>query len=222
MPKLKNVQALICDCDGVLVDSFLPSVEKHQNFARLNGFRVPSIEECAVLWGGHWEEQFVPALWPGQVDEFIAKYKLEMQRIGELVYSTFEGLPALLAVWSNRLPLCVVTNRDRKGTLRKLELARIDESLFGFVQGCDDIPYRKPDPRVFDKVWSYLQQHGVQEKENVAYAGDTLIDYQAATNFGFPFIGVASFPTAREKFLSVGVTPDHIVDSPVEIDQLIS
>lgn len=221
MSEQNQTLALLLDCDGVLINSFLPSAERHRSVAQKHGFRVPTLLECAEHVGGNWEKDFVPGIWPGQAEKYIAMYMAEVKLIGELVYPTFPGLPEMLTLWSNRIPLCAVTNRNHKDTLRKLELAGVDHSLFSFIQGADDTPYLKPDRRAFDKAWLFLQEHGIHQKEKVAYAGDTLIDYYAATNFGFPFIGVASFPTAREKFLSVGLSPDRIVNSPIEIDQFI-
>jgi phosphoglycolate phosphatase-like HAD superfamily hydrolase len=221
VPKPEIIRALVCDCDGVLLDSFLPSAERHRSIAQKHGFRVPSLLECAENLGGNWEKDFVPAIWPDQAEEYIAMYMAEVKLIGELVYPTFPGLPERLVKWSSRIPVCMVTNRDRSGALRKLELAHIDHSRFCFIQGVDDTPYRKPDPRVLEPVWKYLQTLGIKRKSEVTYTGDTLLDFRATSDFGFQFIGVASFPTAREKFLGAGVTPDRIVNSPIEIDKFI-
>ncbi|GCE30102.1 hypothetical protein KDA_55860 [Dictyobacter alpinus] len=70
---------------------------------------------------------------------------------------------------------------------------------FFLLQGADDEPAHKPDPKVFDKALKLLSEKGITRQE-VIYIGDALMDYYASRDAGMGFIGVTTGFVTQEQF----------------------
>jgi phosphoglycolate phosphatase-like HAD superfamily hydrolase len=66
------------------------------------------------------------------------------------------------------------------------------------LQGTDDEPTHKPDPKVFEKALGILAAKKIGKDETV-YVGDALMDYYAARDAGIGFIGVSTGLVSKEQ-----------------------
>jgi phosphoglycolate phosphatase-like HAD superfamily hydrolase len=70
---------------------------------------------------------------------------------------------------------------------------------FFLLQGSDDEPAHKPDPRVFDRALELLKSKNISRTQ-VMYVGDALMDYYAARDAGIGFMGIATGFVSQEQF----------------------
>lgn len=101
------------------------------------------------------------------------------------------------------------------------DLDRMGFSLDSFfhIQGADDSPFPKPDPRVFDNALLKLADEGII-KEEVAYVGDSLFDTKAALGAGVHFVAVTTGRDTAEELREAGAT--HIIKDIRELPGYVS
>lgn len=214
--KLLELKVLILDNDGGLIDSSRIAVARFKRVAKNLCLTQPTKRQIQTIWGRPWHE-VVRYFWPDEHQRFTDTYLADYHTVQ---YRTFPGLPNQLAKLSGHLKLAVLTSRDKTTFLRRLAEAGIPTDLFMMIITMDDTPYHKPDPRVFNSVWLKLRKSGIK-KDEIAYAGDTLIDMQAITGFGGHFIALCTGPFKRKDFLRAGVPPHLILDTPADLAKII-
>jgi phosphoglycolate phosphatase len=125
-----------------------------------------------------------------------ANLSLEDQFLKELQDDALFVVSSLLAAG---VEVGVITSLT--GNLAKADLLRlgfpIDE--FFLLQGSDDEPAHKPDPRVFDRALELLKSKNISRTQ-VMYVGDALMDYYAARDAGIGFMGIATGFVSQEQF----------------------
>ena len=80
----------------------------------------------------------------------------------------------------------------------------------------DNTLHQKPDGRVFIPVVEYLEAVGIK-KEEIAFVGDLLTDYQAAKEANILFFAVTTGYKTKEDFLEAGLSSSHILSSVVDL-----
>lgn len=76
----------------------------------------------------------------------------------------------------------------------------------------DDTEYHKPDPRVFDSIFTELANMNIYENHSI-YVGDSLSDYESAKNRGVEFYAVTTGFTSSEQFLMAGLNEEYVLPS---------
>lgn len=209
----RPIKAILYDNDGVLIDSFGASVRRHQRLARRLGLRIPTTKECRAIWGVHWADEFVPHFWPNHIEYFKQEY---LKHYSRFCYPSFPGLIEMQRkIKSTGILQGVVSSRDKETLFKRLPQSGFDLDLFFFIQASEDCQFKKPDPRVFQKVWQILRRDGIKKNE-VWYEGDTLIDLKAARDFGFNFLAACTGACTRNEFLAAGVPLQQIFASPTD------
>lgn len=214
----REVRAVIFDFDYTLVDSsrgvvacvshalaglgLLPATP--EAICRTIGL---SLEETLVALGGEVERP--------RAAEFT---RLFVERANEVMVPLtrlFPGVPGLLtALRAAGLRLGIVSNKFRyriEDTLRR-------DGLFGVVDtivGSEDIATQKPDP---EGLLLAARRVGAELAE-VLYAGDSVIDAEAARRAGIAFVGVLSGTTPAEAF--AGYPTLAVVQGAVDVGPLI-
>lgn len=73
-------------------------------------------------------------------------------------------------------------------------------TVFDYVQAQDDWKYKKPDPRVFERLFEQFSIAPAQ----LLYVGDEAKDYAAATSAGAAFVGVETGMLVGSDFDALG------------------
>lgn len=82
---------------------------------------------------------------------------------------------------------------------RDLNDSGFDVNRFFFIQGAELTEVNKPDPGVFDLIYSKLPDDKIVRSE-VVYVGDAITDMMAAKGAGLQFVGVVGRTTPRNAF----------------------
>ncbi|EMY60438.1 HAD family hydrolase [Leptospira terpstrae] len=84
----------------------------------------------------------------------------------------------------------IVTSSSEKVVLRELNELQINTKLFLQIQGSEHTEVHKPNPKVFEPIFSLLNIENI-DKNEIVYIGDSPADYESASQFGFHFLGIA-------------------------------
>lgn len=118
----------------------------------------------------------------------------------EIQIDTKVLLGRLVAV---RVVLGIVTAINSDYAINDLAINNLDVNQFLFVQGADETPYHKPDPRVFDPALNKLEAAGIA-RDRIVYVGDAISDFKAARGAKLDFIGVTTGFVSLDEFQTAG------------------
>jgi len=212
------MKGILFDLDGTLLDTlddltaavnaaleaFGYPRRSREEVRRFVGNGVRRLMELAVpegLTGEEFEACF------GRMRSYYAAHSAEKT-------APYEGVPDLLAALKEReIPMALVSNKP-EGLVA--ELAQLHfPGIFAVTVG--DLPgrARKPAP---DMPLCALERLGLSGEE-VCYVGDSEVDWQTARNAGLPIVSVTwGF---RDRELLEGLKPDHLIDTPAQLLDLI-
>lgn len=195
-------KAVLFDLDDTLLKTSVAKWAHHKAVAK----QFYDIELTDEVLAKHWGMPFEPmmAIFYQNADTpenmLKANLSLEDQFPKELQEDSLNMIDALLKA---SVEVGVVTSI--LGHLAKKDLLRLGfpADKFFILQGADDEPAHKPDPKVFDKALKLLKAKGIAPKE-VVYVGDALMDYYAARDAGIGFMGVTTGFVMQEQFEAEG------------------
>lgn len=220
-------KGLIFDFDGVLINSTIASMQRHQEVARELGFNVPTRKIMRKHWGKVWSENFLADLasdliWPHNA---VEKFKqLYMEQYYLMKYEPIEGLNELLCEFNEDLYLSILSSRDKDSLRRRMDHVGIDTNLFFIIQGHNECDYTKPDPKVFDLILTRFAELNI-EPQQLFYVGDTVNhDYQAAISHNptIPFIAVTLGANTKRDFIKAGLDEKFILKAICQLSNLLN
>jgi len=229
----KIIKAILWDFDGTLLNSTPESMENMIWVAKQLGLEIPTIELLQKYWGILWFE-FIKIIahdcyWEdGSVNQFANKCRENKERWRN--HQFFEGTEETLDILiSQGVKNGIISTRIKDsagGDLFSItdyfKLLGVDPNVFFFIQGREDCPYVKPNPRVFDLVLAKLKEQDIAPDE-VVYVGDTMHDFWAAKNYvpSLSFIAITSGACNADQFLLAKVSQECIINSPQGIFEAI-
>lgn len=190
-------KAVLFDLDDTLLKTSAIKWAHHKAVAK----QFYNIDLTDEILARHWGMPFEPmmAIFYQNSDTpenmLKANLSLDAQFPKELQEDALDLVQTLLA---RCVEVGVVTSI--LGHLAKKDLLRLGfpAEEFFILQGADDAPFHKPDPRVFDRALELLDEKEIRPGEAL-YAGDALMDFYAARGAGLGFLGVATgFVTQRQ------------------------
>jgi HAD superfamily hydrolase (TIGR01549 family) len=195
-------QAVLFDLDDTLVKTHLVKWAHHKAVAK----KFYNIDLTDEVIREHWGKPFEPmmAIFYQNADTpanmLAANLSLEDQYLKELQEDALDAVDTLLAA---RVEIGIITSIT--GALAKKDLLRLGFPVekFFLLQGSDDEPAHKPDPKVFDKALRLLEAKKIS-KDEVVYIGDALMDYYAARDAGIGFIGITTGLASEDEFMHEG------------------
>lgn len=195
-------KAVLFDLDDTLLKTATIKWAHHKAVAK----QFYNIDLTDEVLGQHWGMPFEPmmAIFYQNSDTpenmLKANLSLDAQFRKELQEDALDTVHGLLKAG---VEVGVVTSI--LGHLAKKDLLRLgfpaDE--FFILQGADDAPFHKPDPRVFDRALKLLEAKSIAPHETL-YAGDALMDLYAARGAGMHFMGITTGFVTQEQFVAEG------------------
>ncbi len=199
-----NVDAVVFDLDGTLVDS------RHDLASAVNalraelGFEPLAVERVVGMVGRGARVLVQRALadrWSDSEPGASARLDRAFERFLDLYFDrcldetrSYDGVPEMLETLAERFPLAVLTNKPERHTLRVLEGLGL-AAWFRSVVGGDTLATRKPDPAGLHLLAGRLGA----ETGRTLFVGDSATDGETAKAAGAPLALVAwGFGAAEE------------------------
>ena len=129
----------------------------------------------------------------------------------------YDGIPELLQTLKAAGHTLAVASNKYQAATEKI-VAHFFPNTFDVVLGEREGIPRKPDPQI---VWDILASlpSTINHKPSTLYVGDSLVDAATAKAANLPFVACTWGFCTKEQLLTV--TPDHMVNHPLEILTLI-
>ena len=178
---MNNIELVVFDWDGTLMDSTRAIAESIQLAAGDLGLRVPDFEAATHVIGLGLKDALriaVPTLPPERLNDFVDRYKVHyLER--DLLLRPFAGVVELLTeLKSRQIPTAIATGKSRIGLDRALQ--SVGWGHFFQTSRCADEGIPKPDPWMLNEVCREL---GFSPKKTVMI-GDTSHDLLMAEAAG--------------------------------------
>lgn len=195
-------KAVLFDLDDTLLKTSAIKWAHHRAVAK----QFYNIDLTDEILARHWGMPFEPmmAIFYQNADTpenmLKANLSLDAQFPKELQEDALDLVQTLL---TKRVEIGVVTSI--LGHLAKKDLLRLGfpAEEFFILQGADDAPFHKPDPRVFDRALKLLEEKRIRPSDAL-YAGDALMDLYAARGAGLGFLGVTTGFVTQQQFEAEG------------------
>ena len=180
---LKNISAVIFDCDGVMFDSRQANIHFYNHL--LTYFGLPTMTEEKIDYVHmHTADESVRYIFEGTpFTEQAQAYRWEMDYTPFIKDMIIEpGLKEVLESLKPRFGLAVATNRSN--TINKvLEWNGLDK-YFDIVVSSLDVKYPKPHP---ESLWKILRFFSI-DPHQALYLGDSSVDRETAEAAAVPFV----------------------------------
>jgi phosphoglycolate phosphatase len=174
-------------------------------------------ETISFVWGKPYRE-FFSELFDGidrDIDRVISRYQsLDL----EFPIGPYEDSLSAITEISLGAEVGIVSSCSRKVIIDQMAQFGFSETLFSFIYGEEDTEFHKPNPKVFNKVFSLLESQQINYSECL-YCGDSEKDMLAAIAAGFMFVGIDRDKAETERMRSAGVT---VVRNLRELKDLIT
>ena len=215
--RFRDIQALVFDFDGTLVDASIPICRAFN--AALEAYGAQPIKEEAIrkLIGRPLLEMFprvLPNLTESEIDTLITDYRAVFNPIATQLSKPIPGLMEMLEHFHPRMRIGIATSRISDGAHRILEALGV-RHCFEVIVGLADVTQPKPHPEPVLKVLDHLKV----APAHAIMVGDIPADIQAGHAAGTSTIGVASELYPEEALLDAGA--DAVVHSLAEMIDLI-
>jgi phosphoglycolate phosphatase len=182
--RLKKIEAVIFDCDGVMFDSRQANIHFYNHL--LSRFGLPPLTEDKIDYVHmHTADESVRHIFAGTAyTEEAQAYRWEVDYTPFIKDMIVEpGLKEVLQSLKPAFGLAVATNRSN--TIGKvLESNGLDE-YFDIVVSSLDVKNPKPHPESLLKILRFFSL-GPQQ---AVYIGDSSVDWETARAASVPFVG---------------------------------
>jgi len=215
---LRDVELIIYDLDGVLIDSTEAIAEAFEHTLREIGVEFEEAKLMSLM--GHGLIRILGEVLPeehrGKEWELRERYIHHFQNSDTRLTRLLPDVEETLMRFKERgYRQSVATNKTSSEAKRILELLGVDD-VFDLVVGFLDVPNAKPAP---DMIFYTLERLGV-EKEHAVFVDDTAFGLRAGVEAGVNTVGILTGYHSREQLMEV--QPDYVVDSMHELLQLLS
>ena len=201
---LQNINTLLFDLDGTLLDSFSVHLEVFKTTFAKFGIQL-SEEDFLSNYSPNWYKTY-EALGLRKEDwaEADALWLKEVENKKALV---FPGVRESLSTLNKYYTLGLVTSGSKVRVERDLKATGINHFFKSVVTG-DDIKTPKPSPEGLELALQNL----IKQADEAVYIGDSSADFEMAQDAGINFIGV------RSEFDSINPAyPDYLIQSINEL-----
>jgi len=211
----KNIELIMFDLDGTLVDS-MKDIANAGNFTLENfGLAKKSIQEI-TSYVGEGREHLVKKLLGDNQDflkeaisvfgEYYSKHSIDNSIL-------YPNVKEILEYFQDKKK-AVVSNKNRAEVISNLKSLAIYD-YFENIIGGDEVEYRKPSPFHLCKTMQKLHIN----KEKSIMVGDMDIDILAGKNAGILTCAVTYGVSKKEDIIRA--EPDFIIDDVIKLKEII-
>ncbi len=213
-----KLNSVVFDLDGTLLDT-LGDLRDSVNFAlKKNNLPTRTTEEIRSFVGNGIRlliERAVPENTPAEITEVcFSDFKEYYKDHSAILTKAYDGIIDLMKILKSKgVKIAVVSNKADFAvkTLMEYYFSGLYDCAYGERSGVE----RKPAP---DGVLGAVFEMG-GNLENTVYIGDSEVDVETSKNANLPCIAVTwGF---RDKEVLECLNPEYIVDSPIEILDII-
>lgn len=197
-PGKKDIDAVIFDLDGTLLDSLWAWENSGVNFLRTQGINPPEgfndqLAQLSLMDGAKLVKEKYNL--PQSPEEIL---RLTLAPIRERYFHTImpkPGVPALLhRLKEQGVKMCVATASDKELTVAALKRTGL-LPYFDFILTCDEVGAGKRTPVIYEAA---LKKLGTQKKRTLV-AEDALYALTTAHQAGFPTAGIFDMHSAKDQ-----------------------
>ena len=185
----KKIEAIIFDCDGVIVDSEILS---HHAIADLicQYADIEDAEAYSRSFFGLTEERIIEnarrdfgAEFP---DDIVERVKQVIDEVLQKDLEAVPGMPDVVREVAEKLPLAMASNSGHQRLRQSLTKVGLYACFAGRIASNDDVPVGKPNPDIYRLALRLL---GRDTPDNVIAIEDSLPGIRAAKAAGIEVIG---------------------------------
>ena len=197
-PGKKDIDAVIFDLDGTLLDSLWAWENSGVNFLRTQGINPPEgfndqLAQLSLMDGAKLVKEKYNL--PQTPEEIL---RLTLAPIRERYFHTImpkPGVPELLRrLKAEGVKMCVATASDKELTVAALKRTGL-LPYFDFILTCDEVGAGKRTPVIYEAA---LKKLGTQKKRTLV-AEDALYALTTASRAGFPTAGIFDAHSAKDQ-----------------------
>ncbi|MFS0936992.1 HAD family hydrolase [Enterococcus casseliflavus] len=212
---MKQVECVLFDLDGTLLDSKECSVKATKAAFKEMGLKVPSEVVIEHYMGIPIEESFFKMseqpLDQETATELIRIFRAYYQTYEESTLKVFPEIPHVLEILNKRKVPCFVVSSKKTAVVKRNLAAQDFVAFFEEIIGSDAVTHYKPHPEGINKVVAHYQF----DPTKTIMIGDAIFDIQMGKAAGVKTIAV-TWGSHDPKKLSEE-NPDALVDAPREI-----
>ncbi|MFS1068549.1 HAD family hydrolase [Enterococcus casseliflavus] len=212
---MKQVECVLFDLDGTLLDSKECSVKATKAAFKEMGLKVPSEVVIEHYMGIPIEESFFKMseqpLDQETATELIRIFRAYYQTYEESTLKVFPEIPHVLEILNKRKVPCFVVSSKKTAVVKRNLAAQDLVAFFEEIIGSDAVTHYKPHPEGINKVVAHYQF----DLTKTIMIGDAIFDIQMGKAAGVKTIAV-TWGSHDPKKLSEE-NPDALVDAPREI-----
>ena len=212
---MKQVECVLFDLDGTLLDSKECSVKATKAAFKEMGLKVPSEVVIEHYMGIPIEESFFKMseqpLDQETATELIRIFRAYYQTYEESTLKVFPEIPHVLEILNKRKVPCFVVASKKTAVVKRNLVAQDLVAFFEEIIGSDAVTHYKPHPEGINKVVAHYQF----DPTKTIMIGDAIFDIQMGKAAGVKTIAV-TWGSHDPKKLSEE-NPDALVDAPREI-----
>jgi len=204
----QNINTLLFDLDGTLLDSFSVHLEIFKTTFEQFGIQL-SEEEFLKTYSPNWYETY--EAFGLRKEDWEAADSFWLKEAEKISARLFPGVKEVLLKLDKYFTLGLVTSGSKSRVERDIKATGITNFFKTVVTG-DDVKVPKPSPEGLEIALRNLDK----QPDEVIYIGDSSADYEMAKVSGVYFIGVSS------EFNSLSNNhPDYSIHSFNDLPKLI-
>lgn len=216
-----NIQHLIFDCDGVIVDSEIVATRLTLKMLKQYGYHSNE-ESHSKRFSGMLTSKIMDIIFEelgrDQPDNLVTQMDHMFETEFEEILEPISGMPELLA--SQNLPLSIVSNSHVAGVTLSLRKSGIHNISQGRIYSSEHVTQPKPAPDVYELA---IREIGLP-KDQLIVVEDSAAGVTAAKAAGLTVIGFLGashiFEGHDEKLRKIGV--DYLVKDATELSTLFA
>ena len=212
---MKQVECVLFDLDGTLLDSKECSVKATKAAFKEMGLKVPSEVVIEHYMGIPIEESFFKMseqpLDQETATELIRIFRAYYQTYEESTLKVFPEIPHVLEILNKRKVPCFVVSSKKTAVVKRNLAAQDLVAFFEEIIGSDAVTHYKPHPEGINKVVAHYQF----DPTKTIMIGDAIFDIQMGKAAGVNTIAVTWGSHDPKKLAEEN--PDALVDAPREI-----
>ena len=208
---MKQVECVLFDLDGTLLDSKECSVKATKAAFKEMGLKVPSEDYMGIPIEESFFKMSEQPLDQETAAELIRIFRAYYQTYEESTLKVFPEIPHVLEILNKRKVPCFVVSSKKTAVVKRNLAAQDLVAFFEEIIGSDAVTHYKPHPEGINKVVAHYQF----DPTKTIMVGDAIFDIQMGKAAGVKTIAV-TWGSHDPKKLSEE-NPDALVDAPREI-----